>query len=225
MTLRARRREAASGETKSLAVLLHGYGADGADLIGLADMLARALPDTTFIAPDAPSRCSVNPMGYQWFPIPWIDGSSEAEMEAGFRRASQTLDAWLTETLAAEGVAAAQTALLGFSQGAMMSLHVAPRRPNPVAGIVAFSGRYVDAPDAGPILCKPPVLLTHGDRDEVIPVSALHEARAALGAQGFDLRWHVSPGVGHGIAPDALALAAEFLRTRLRGAAAIPGRK
>ena len=220
MTLRARRREAASGRTKSLAVLLHGYGADGADLIGLADMLAPALPDTAFIAPDAPERCSVNPMGYQWFPIPWIDGSSEAAMQTGFRRAAATLDAWLSQTMADEGLAASQVALLGFSQGAMMSLHVAPRRADPVAGIVAFSGRYVDAPTEGPILSKPPILLTHGDRDEVIPVAALHEARAALGAQGFELRWHVSPGVGHGIAPDALNLAAEFLAARLRGAAA-----
>lgn len=223
MTLRVRRRDAASGEAKSLAVLLHGYGADGADLIGLADMLAPALPDTAFIAPDAPERCSVNPMGYQWFPIPWIDGSSEAAMQTGFRRAAATLDAWLSQTMAAEGLAPSQVALLGFSQGAMMSLHVAPRRPDPIAGIVAFSGRYVDAPEEGPILSKPPVLLTHGDRDEVIPVAALHEARAALGAQGFELRWHVSPGVGHGIAPDALALAAEFLAARLRGAAATRG--
>ncbi|MGF1659837.1 MAG: alpha/beta hydrolase [Rubrimonas sp.] len=221
MTLRTRRRDAASGRTKSLAVLLHGYGADGADLIGLADMLAPALPDTVFIAPDAPQRCSVNPMGYQWFPIPWIDGSSEAAMQAGFRAAAATLDAWLSETIVAEGLTAARTALLGFSQGAMMSLHVAPRRPDPVAAIVAFSGRYMEAAEEGPILSKPPILLTHGDRDEVIPVGALHEARAALGAQGFELRWHVSPGVGHGIGPDALALAAEFLAPRLRGAAAI----
>ena len=218
MSLNVRRREAASGRAEALVILLHGYGADGADLIGLGEMLAPALPNAAFIAPDAPSRCTVNPMGYQWFPIPWIDGSSEAEMAAGFRGAARGLDAWLTDTMAAEGVAPAQVALVGFSQGAMMSLHVAPRRPEPLAGIVAFSGRYVEAPEAGPILSKPPVLLTHGDRDEVIPVAALHEAREALSAEGFALRWHVSPGMGHGIGQDSLGLAAEFLATHLPGA-------
>ncbi len=214
MSLKGPRRGAASGTARSLVVLLHGYGADGNDLIGLADPLAAVLPDTVFVAPDAPERSRINPMGRQWFPIPWIDGSTDAERDAGFARAAATLDAWLGETLAAEGLDEGRVALVGFSQGTMMGLHAALHRPAPLAGVVGFSGRYVAAGDAP--TATPPVLLVHGDRDEVIPVDALEEARAALAALGVAVRWHVSRGVGHGIAPDGLQLAARFLRERLQ---------
>jgi phospholipase/carboxylesterase len=102
----------------------------------------------------------------------------------------------------------------------MMSLHVGPRRAPSLAGIVGFSGRLADAgPDAAPLRSAPPVLLVHGDADEVIPVEAIHEARAALAAQGLPVRWHVCRGLGHGIDPDGLRLAAGFLATHLgRGA-------
>ena len=75
-------RPAASGTADSLVVFLHGYGADGADLIGLAEPLAPHLPNTRFLAPNAPQRCVNNPFGYQWFPIPWLDGTPEAVAEA-----------------------------------------------------------------------------------------------------------------------------------------------
>jgi phospholipase/carboxylesterase len=213
MSLRVRRVGAASGRATSLAVLLHGYGADGADLIGLAQPLASILPHTTFLAPDAPEPCRVNPMGRQWFPISWIDGSSEAEMRAGFERSSELLDAWLSETIAAEGLGDGATALIGFSQGTMMSLHVALRRPDPFAAVVGFSGRLAEPPEEA--LSAPPVLLVHGDQDEVIPIDALAEARNGLAALGVPVEWHVSRGVGHGIAPDGLRLCAQFLRDRL----------
>ena len=218
MTLTGPRREAASGRATSLVVLLHGYGADGDDLIGLAEPLAGVLPDTVFHSPNAPERCSVNPMGNQWFPIPWIDGSPESAMVAGFQRAAGTLSSWLEETMAAEGVDAARTALVGFSQGTMMALHVGPRQDAPLAALVGFSGRLSPTPpSSGPVRSRPPVALIHGDQDEVIPVSALEETRAALSADGFSVRWRVSRGVGHGIAPDGLTFAAEFLVARLRG--------
>ena len=216
MTLTGPRRAAASGRATSLVVLLHGYGADGNDLIGLAEPLAGVLPDTVFLSPDAPEPCAANPMGKQWFPIPWIDGSAESAMVAGFERAAAALATWLEETMAAEGVDAARTALVGFSQGTMMALHVGPRLASPLAGIVGFSGRLAPPPpSAGPLRSRPPVALVHGDQDEVIPVSALEEARAALSAEGFPVRWRVSRGVGHGIAPDGLTFAAEFLAARL----------
>ncbi len=215
--LKGPRRGPASGRAASLVVLLHGYGADGNDLIGLADPLAGVLPDTVFLSPDAPEPCAVNPGGRQWFPIPWIDGSPEAAMRAGALRSMGILSAWLPAAMAAEGVAADRVALVGFSQGTMMSLAVGPRLPEPLAGIVGFSGRLADIGDAaGPVAHRPPVLLIHGDMDQVIPVEALAEARGALAADGFAVSWHVSQGTGHGIAPDGLRLAAGFLVQRLR---------
>jgi phospholipase/carboxylesterase len=205
-----------SGQTKSLVILLHGYGADGNDLFGLSGPLAQHMPDTAFRSPNAPERCRVNPMGYQWFPISWLDGSPESEMEAGFHRSADILDRYVTEAMAEEGVGSAQTALVGFSQGTMMSLHVAPRRAEPLAALVGFSGRLHGGDNLkAEAVSKPPVLLIHGDQDEMIPVAALAEARDGLAEAGFQVKTHVSRGIGHGIAPDGLGLALGFLMENL----------
>lgn len=215
-TLSAGRRAPASGTVRSAVVFLHGYGADGNDLLGLADPLAPHLPDTLFLAPDAPQRCVGNPFGYQWFPIPWIDGSSEAAAAEGMAQAAEDLNAWLDGMLASEGLAPGQVALVGFSQGTMMSLEVAPRRPEPVAGIVAFSGRLL-GPErlAAETVSRPPVILIHGDADEVVPPQSMPEAGEALQAAGFTVYGHVMRGTGHGIAPDGLSVALAFLKDRL----------
>lgn len=138
--LNAERKEPVSGEIRSAVVFLHGYGANGADLLGLADPLGEHLPDTLFVAPDAPEACAGAPFGFQWFPIPWIDGSSEEESMAGMARAVDDLNAFLDALMVDEDLLPEQVVLFGFSQGTMMSLHVAPRREDPVAGLVAFSG-------------------------------------------------------------------------------------
>ena len=215
-TLDGPRAAARSGRTRSLVILLHGYGADGNDLFGLAAPLSEHHPDTAFRAPNAPERSRVNPMGYQWFPIPWLDGSTEAERDASFHRSVGLLDGYLTESMEEEGVAAARTALVGFSQGTMMSLYVAPRRDEQLAGVVGFSGRLVVNDDlATAAKVRPPVLLVHGDEDQMIPVAELSAAETALRAAGFDVRSHISRGVAHGIAPDGLTLALRFLQQHL----------
>ena len=208
------RADARSGETKSLVILLHGYGADGNDLFGLHQALAEYMPDTVFRAPNAPEKCVVNPMGYQWFPISWIDGSSEEAMREGYLRAAETLDAYLTKAMEEEGVTAAETVLVGFSQGTMMSLAVGPRRAEQFAAIVGFSGRLLEE---GLELAqsRPPILLIHGDMDEVIPIAALPAAKEGLEAAGFEVFTHVSQGVGHGIGPDGLGLALGFVCDKL----------
>ena len=214
------RRAPASGTVRSVVVFLHGYGADGNDLLGLAEPLAPHLPDTLFLAPDAPERCTGNPFGWQWFPIPWIDGSSEAASAEGMARAVADLDAWLDGVVAEEGLTAGQVALVGFSQGTMMALHVAPRRAEAVAGVVGFSGRLL-APErlAAEAVSRPPVLLVHGDADDVVPPQSLPEAGEALQAAGFTVYGHVMRGTGHGIAPDGLSVALAFLRDVLPGQA------
>jgi phospholipase/carboxylesterase len=211
--LQAKSRPARSGTATSAVVFVHGYGADGADLLGLADPLGAHLPDTAFHAPDAPQPCPGNPFGYQWFPIPWLDGSSEAAAAAGLVQAAAALDAYLDGVLAAEGLTPDRLALVGFSQGTMISLQVAPRRPQPVAGIVGFSGRLL-APErlAAEAVSRPPVLLVHGDADPVVPFADMQAAGQALTAAGFATYGHVMRGTGHGIAPDGLSAALAFLR-------------
>lgn len=215
-SLNSKRRAAASGETRSVVVFLHGYGADGGDLLGLAEPLAAHLPDTTFVAPDAPETCVGNPMGYQWFPIPWIDGSSVEEAEAGLLRAADDLDAYLDEMMEEEGVTPDQVILFGFSQGTMISLHVAPRRDEPVAGVVGFSGRLM-MPDllADQAQVTPPILLVHGDADDVVPFASMQEAADALVLAEFEVYAHVMKGTGHGIAPDGLQIALSFMADKL----------
>ncbi|MEM7526360.1 MAG: dienelactone hydrolase family protein [Pseudomonadota bacterium] len=204
------------GAAKALVVLLHGYGADGRDLAGLSGPLGEVVPNAAFRSPNAPERCRVNPMGHQWFPIPWIDGSSEAEMARSFEQSTAILNRYLDAAMAEEGVDAAQTVLVGFSQGTMMSLFVGPRRAEGVAGIVGFSGRLIGSETlAEEAKAKPPVLLVHGDKDDVLPVACLEEARAGLAAAGLAVSAHVSPGTPHGIAPDGLGLARGFLTKHL----------
>ena len=215
--LDAQRREPLSGEIRSCVVFLHGYGANAADLMGLADPLAEHMPDTLFIAPDAPEDCAGSPMGFQWFPIPWIDGSSEEESRQGMLRAVDDLNAFLDGVMVDEDLLPEQVIVLGFSQGTMMALHVLPRREDPVAGLVAFSGRLLE-PEllVDEVVCRPPVLLIHGDVDDVVPPQSLPQAAEALQEAGWkEVFGHVMKGTGHGIAPDGLSVALAFMQQRL----------
>ncbi len=214
--LKAGRRGAKQGQAKHLVIVLHGYGADGNDLLGLADPLGEHMPDTAFYAPDAPNKCSGNPFGFEWFPIPWLDGSSEAQAEAGMAQSAVDLNGFIDQTMAAEGVTAAETVLLGFSQGTMMSLHIAPRRAEALAGVVGFSGRLL-APErlVAETVSRPPVLLVHGDQDPMVPVESLPAAADALAAADFEVYTHISKGTAHGIAPDGLGVALQFMREKL----------
>jgi phospholipase/carboxylesterase len=215
--LQAERVEPLSGETRSCVVFLHGYGANGKDLIGLAEPLAEHMPDTLFLSPDAPEDCVGSPMGLQWFPIPWIDGSSEEMARNGLLRAADDLQTFLDGVMVDEDLLPEQVALFGFSQGTMMALHVAPRREDPVAALVAFSGRLLE-PEllTDEVVSRPPVLLVHGDQDQVVPIQALPEAARALEAAGWtEVYAHVMKGTPHGIAPDGLSVALAFLRERL----------
>ncbi|KPP89406.1 MAG: phospholipase/carboxylesterase [Rhodobacteraceae bacterium HLUCCA08] len=215
--LQAGRVEPASGEMRSAVIFLHGYGANGADLLGLAEPLGEHLPDTAFLAPDAPEACAGAPFGFQWFPIPWIDGSSEEESKAGMARAAQDLEAFLDGVMVDEDLLPEQVMVFGFSQGTMMALHVLPRREDPVAGICAFSGRLLE-PEllADEVMSRPPVLLVHGDQDDVVPVQSLPAAAEALQQAGWsEVYAHVMKGTAHGIAPDGLSVALAFMRDRL----------
>ena len=215
--LNSERKDALSGSNRSAVVFLHGYGANGADLLGLADPLSEHLPDTLFIAPDAPESCAGSPFGFQWFPIPWIDGSSEEESMRGMVASANDLNAFLDALMVDEDVLPEQLALFGFSQGTMMALHVAPRREDPIAGIVAISGRLLE-PEllVDEVNSRMPVIFVHGDQDEVVPPQSMPQGVEGLQAAGFkDVYAHIQKGTGHGIAPDGLGVSLAFLRDQL----------
>lgn len=211
---------AASGRTEQLVILAHGYGADGNDLISLAPYWQRLLPNASFVAPNAPERCDVG-FGYQWFPISRLD---PAEILRGILAAAPVFDRFIDEELARHGLDETKLALVGFSQGTMMSLHVGLRRKRAPAAIVGYSGALAGAERlADEIACRPPVLLVHGDMDDMLPVSRMHHAAEALGAAGLSVRWHVSRGLGHGIDPEGLELGGQFLMDAFAGSLTAAG--
>jgi phospholipase/carboxylesterase len=197
------------GKPKRLVILLHGLGADGNDLIGLAPYWAPALPDAEFLSPNAPFPCDMAPYGYQWLSA--RDPSPEARL-SGARAAGTILDAFITDELAKRDLSESDCALVGFSQGTMMSLFVGPRREKQLAGIVGFSGRLI-APEllGEEIRSRPPVLLVHGTDDPMVPYSSMAEADTALKAAGVSVETLTCPGIGHSIDGDGLQAGGRFL--------------
>jgi phospholipase/carboxylesterase len=204
----------ASGKANSLVVFLHGYGADGNDLIDLGREWQKLLPDTAFVSPHAPEACGMSPMGRQWFALTMRD---PAERWRGVNHAQPDLDAFLDEELQRTGVQPDRLALVGFSQGTMMALHVGLRRKTPPAGIIGFSGYLAGADKLDEVTGKPPTLLVHGDRDEVLPLDSLFLAFNALGKAEIPCQWHISFGIGHGIDGGGLTHGGLFLAQSLYG--------
>lgn len=203
----------ASGKATSLVVFLHGYGADGNDLIGLAPHWQDILPGTAFVSPHAPFPCEEAPYGRQWF---GFRGRDEAALLAGAVLAAGLVNEFLDREMQRLALAADRVALVGFSQGTMLSLHVALRRPQAIAGVVGYSGLLM-SPDilAAEIKSKPPVLLVHGDADPLVPFAELGVAAKALGALGVPVATERRPGLPHSIDQVGLAKGGRFLADRL----------
>ena len=203
-----------SGRPATQAViLLHGYGADGSDLISLGQHWSQLLPDAMFVAPNAPEPCAGSPFGFQWFAlnVDRIAGRIE-----GAKTGAPILKEFLTDLWAQTGIAPRQTILTGFSQGAMMALHVGTSLAEEVGGIIAFSGAFVAADGfAERKFAKPPVTLIHGELDQVVDPDLSRQAATELSASGFEVSLHISANTAHGIAPDGLDFATSFLVARL----------
>jgi phospholipase/carboxylesterase len=204
-----------SGPVKQLVLLLHGYGADGEDLIGLGEPLGDALPDALFAAPNAPARCAQNPFGFEWYPLDF--GDMQESVRIGTPTARAAIVEYLEDLWARTGLGAAETFLVGFSQGAMMALHAGLTLSEPVRGIVSFSGALVPPEDFARAP-KVPVCLIHGELDQVVDPARSREAAEVLDARGYEVSVHVSRGLAHGISPDGLAFATAFLAGRLGAA-------
>lgn len=203
----------ASGQARALVVFMHGYGADGNDLIGLGQNWQEILPDAAFVSPHAPEPCGMSPAGRQWWELTFRD---PGERWRGVNQVQADVDAFLDAELARLGLPADRLVLVGFSQGAMTALHVGLRRRVPPAAIIGYSGHLVGGEHLREQATgKPPILLVHGDQDNVIPVDALFDAMASLGKAEIPCQWHLSIGVGHGIDPDGLRHGGEFIAQNL----------
>ncbi len=192
-----------------MVILFHGYGSNGDDLIGLVPYWQSALPHTVFLSPNAPEPCPGAPGGYQWWPLTNFSPQARA---AGVRAAAPIVNGFIDTQLALYYLTDGQLALVGFSQGTMVALHVGPRRERQLAGIVGYSGMLADEDSAAAELrTKPPVLLVHGDNDPMIPVTALHRTKAELERLGFDVATHISRGLDHSVDEAGLRLGDQFL--------------
>jgi phospholipase/carboxylesterase len=206
----------AGGEPKQLVVLLHGYGANGDDLIGLAPAFAQVLPNAEFLSPNAPYPCQANPFGgLQWFEVWQEEG---VDRLAQVRNGANIVNAFLDAELAKRGLSDDKLVLCGFSQGTMLSLHVGMRRKTVCAGILGYSGR-LESPEilADEITAKPPVLLVHGEEDPLLAVDLMDSAADVLRQSGVSVETHRRPGLGHGIDEDGVRLGAGFLTVCLAG--------
>lgn len=199
-----------SGEPpKKIVFLLHGFGSSGTDMISLAPQWQDALPDTLFLAPHAPQRCGLMGAGYQWW---GLSGFAPAALASGAVSAAPAMDAFIDRKLAQYGLTEADLALVGFSQGTMMALHVGLRRPQAVAAVVGYSGMLAGTVGlAHGNFAKPPVLLVHGTADPVVPIAALHMSESELKRLGVDVTTHISHGVAHSVDPVGLRLGRDFV--------------
>jgi phospholipase/carboxylesterase len=194
---------------RKIVLLLHGFGSSGTDMISLAPQWQDALPDTLFLAPHAPQRCGMMGAGYQWW---GLSGFSPSALAAGAAAAAPAIDAFIDRKLAQYGLTEADLALVGFSQGTMMALHVALRRPQTVAAVVGYSGMLTGAAElAHRDFSKPPVLLVHGTADPVVPIAALHMAESELKRLGVAVTTHIAFGVAHSVDPVGLRLGRDFV--------------
>ncbi|MAF97846.1 MAG: phospholipase [Micavibrio sp.] len=195
---------------QSLVILLHGLGSNGRDLISLAPLWAKELPDTVFVSPDAPFACDMVPPGYpdsyQWFSLQNRDSHI---VKRGVETAAPILQGFIEQQAQHYGLEPSKVALVGFSQGTMMSLYTAPRyAKGALAGVLGFSGALVGEPGA----TKMPVCLIHGEADDVVPISAYHHAKGELQAAGYQISGHTTAGLTHSIDEKGILEGAKFLK-------------
>jgi len=203
----------AGGVATQLIILLHGVGADGRDLIEMAPHLGQIFPSAAFVAPNAPNRYDQGLSGYQWI----SSGIRvESEVVAAVKESAAILDVFIDQELQNAGIGPEKLALVGFSQGTMMSLYIAPRRTQSIAGVLGYSGRLVGADllEADTV-SRPPIFLAHGAMDPIVPVESMDVAEKILSENDFSVQTLRCPNLGHSIDEEGLLQGTQFLRTAL----------
>ena len=196
-------------KAKQLVIFCHGYGADGTDLLGLANYFQQALPDAYFISPNAPENCAMNPSGYQWFDF---TSNDPVLIWSKLITAGVILNKFIDEKLEDLNLTDKDLSLVGFSQVTMMSLHVGLRREKSMNAIVGFSGRIIREDTLNNELkSKPPIYLIHGDQDPMVPYKDTINAAKILKKHNVEVQTHISKNTQHSIAEDGLEIAIKFL--------------
>ena len=209
--------EPKSGKVGNVVIFLHGYGANGKDLLNLSEHINSSLPDTLFLAPDGPQTCPINKEGFQWFSLPNYDGSSAIEVGRTLQESLSVLDGLVSDVLKEYKIPPEKIALFGFSQGTMLSLEYAPKCSYPLGGVVGFSGRLLfPYKNDGDIKYHPPILLAHDQDDPIVPYSELTSAEINLSSNGFKVYTYTSKGAEHSISPIGLGAASHFLARELQ---------
>jgi phospholipase/carboxylesterase len=203
----------------SIVVLIHGYGANGKDLLALGDSWSDLLPNTLFIAPDGPDKSEVNPFGNQWFGLSDWDPAQKltkdhvSRMVREIQELTPSFNRYLDELLQTYGLPPEKLALVGFSQGAMLSLHIGLHRPL-CAGVIAYSGAFLE--DIKEVkVAHPPVLLIHGADDQLLSPVFSQVAKGRLESLGVSVALTVLPDLGHGIDERGLSMGGAFLKKHL----------
>ena len=201
-----------SEKPKQLVIFCHGYGADGNDLIGLSSYFQNILPNAIFMSPNAPQKCDLNPQGYQWFDF---QSGDPALIWKGVLEAASILNSFIDEQLKKYNLSDDNLALIGFSQGTMMSLHVGLRREKPMKALIGFSGKLIgEELLKDDLISKPPIYLIHGEQDPMVPHQETVNAAEVLKKYDVEVQKHISPNTPHSIAEDGLKIAIDFLSSK-----------
>ncbi len=198
---------------KSIVILCHGYGGDGKDISILANYWKNFLPDTLFICPDAPEVCKLTPSGFQWFDL--MD-QTEEEILSKSLIAEQKLNFLIDEIIEKNNIKEEKIAMVGFSQGCMISLQTALKRKKQIKCVIGYSGKLLNPEHLKKnINSKPEIYLMHGDIDAVVPINFLLEAKSFFLENKYKISTKIFRNCEHRIPNEGLSIGFQFLKKNL----------